>query len=63
MKAIFDQVLGSNPPLFDLKVDGRIREYDVEADDMQGALRRARLPRDTEVYVKDETGYKTRLTR
>lgn len=61
-RAVFEQVLGSDPPRYDLKVDRRIREYDVDADDIQGALRRARLPAGTEVYVEDESGYRTRLS-
>jgi hypothetical protein len=43
--------------LYDLVVDGRAREYDVEPDDFAGAVRRARLdPKD--VLIEDDTGYR-----
>lgn len=49
---------------FDLEIDGRAAEYDVEPDDFPAALRRRRLDRsDSPVYVEDETGYRTRLGR
>lgn len=48
---------------YDLKVDGRIREYDVPAHDLKGALSRARLDRSRPVYVEDATGYRQRLGR
>lgn len=62
-KAVFVPVdsLHPGPTLYDLTVDRRVREYDVEEHDLQGALRRARLPVDTEIYIEDQSGYKTRL--
>ena len=48
---------------YDLKVDGRTLEYDVEVDDFGHALRRRRVDSGSEVYVEDETGYRERLTR
>lgn len=46
--------------LYDLIVDGRAREYDIEPHDLKGALRRARIT-EGPVYVEDATGYRTRL--
>lgn len=46
--------------LYDLIVDGRAREYDIEPYDLKGALRRARIT-EGPVYIEDETGYRTRL--
>lgn len=47
---------------YDLKVDRRTREYDVAPEDLKAALRRARIPTGEEVFVEDETGYRTRLS-
>lgn len=47
---------------FDLKQDGRVREYDVDPEDLYGAVRRARLS-PTEVLVEDEAGHRVPLTR
>lgn len=57
---VFRQIDGTEE--FDLVVDGRIAEYDVEPDDFLAALRRRRLdPKD--VFVEDDTGYRQRLNR
>lgn len=62
MAVVFRQVDGTQ--FYDLMVDGRIAEYDVERDDFQAALRRRRLDRsDSPVFVEDESGHRTRLTR
>lgn len=47
---------------FDLEVDGRAAEYDVDPEDFASALRRRRVE-PTEVYVEDETGYRSKLRR
>lgn len=50
--------------LYDLKVDGRAAEYDVEPDDFGAALRRRRLDRSSSpIFIEDQTGYRTRLSR
>lgn len=60
MAIVFEQ----NPDgTFDLKVDGRIREYDVEQPDLHGALRRARIQPTEEVFIEDTSGYRERLPR
>lgn len=49
---------------YDLVVDGRVLEYDVDPDRFADALRRRRLDRsDSPVFVEDETGHRTRLSR
>lgn len=48
--------------LYDLKVDGRVKEYDVEPWDILGALSRARVA-PGEVFVEDASGYRQRLRR
>ena len=62
MAVVFRQVDGTN--LFDLTVDGRAAEYDVEQRDFGAALRRLRnrVPKGAVVYVEDETGHRTRLS-
>lgn len=61
-KAVFIPIMSMHPgpTLYDLKIDGRIAEYDVEPEDFSQALRRARHT--GEVYIEDESGYRTRLT-
>lgn len=58
-------VFGSEPKVrfeenedgtYDLWVNGRVKEYDVEAEDFSQALRRARV-RPTIYKVLDKTGY------
>lgn len=61
MAVVFTQTDGTN--LYDLRVDGRAAEYDVEPEDFAAALRRRRISPDTVVYVEDESGHRTRLTR
>lgn len=53
------------PGNFDLHVDGRIVEYDVEPDEFRSVLRRRRIDpaKDGPVYTEDTTGYRQRLTR
>lgn len=46
---------------YDLVVNGRTREYEIDPDDLVHALRRARIPAGDEVYVEDESGYRERL--
>lgn len=48
--------------LYDLHVDGKVREYDVEPDDFLHAVRRARLD-PTEVLIEDDTGYRAPIAR
>jgi hypothetical protein len=47
---------------YDLQVDHRTREYDVDPEDLMAAVRRARLD-PSKVSVEDETGYRVGLTR
>ena len=48
--------------VYDLLVNGRVREYDVEQHEFAAALRRARV-KPTDAYVEDLTGYRTPLRR
>jgi hypothetical protein len=61
MAVVFEEQSGGT---FDLKVDGRIIEYDVEQGDFMAALRRARsrIPGGQKIYVEDLTGYRTSMT-
>lgn len=60
-KAVFIPVDG-DLDRYDLIVDRRVREYDVDDYDLMGAVSRARLdPRDVE--IEDQTGYRTPLAR
>lgn len=57
--AVFEE----NPDgTYDLLVDRRRVEYDVEADEFHDALRRARFD-GADVWVEDETGHRERLGR
>lgn len=51
--------------LYDLKIDRRTREHDIEPTELGAALRRARVPKDVDVFVEDLTGWreKQRMTR
>lgn len=49
--------------LYDLMIDGRAGEYDLTADEFARALRRRRVDSETEVFVEDDNGHRTRLTR
>lgn len=60
MSAVF--VPSPDDHLYDLLKDGRVLEYNVDPDDLQGAIRRARLNPD-EVLIEDETGHATRMGR
>lgn len=60
MTAVFIPT-GKDDGLYDLVIDGRTREYDVDPWDLLGAVRRARHA--GTVYVEDETGHRTTLRR
>lgn len=60
MSAVF--VPSPDDHLYDLLKDGRVLEYNVDPEDLQGAIRRARLD-PTDVLIEDETGYASRLVR
>jgi len=64
MAVVFRKV-DAKSDLYDLTIDGRSAQYDVEPSDFADALRRqrTRIPRDAVIYVEDETGYRTRLGR
>jgi hypothetical protein len=48
---------------YDLTVHGRGAGYDIEPDDFKAALRRARVPPDSVIYIEDKTGYRQKLGR
>lgn len=58
-KAVF---VPTEKGLYDLQVDGRTKEYDVEPWDFEGAVRRARIDPST-VQVEDDLGYRIPLRR
>lgn len=55
MIAVFEPT--GEPGFYDLMVGGRASSYDVEPDDFAAAIRQARVPSGTKVYVDDGTGY------
>lgn len=59
MAAVF---IPAEQGLYDLVVDGRTREYDVEPEDFHDAIRRARLD-PKKVLIEDDTGYRATLGR
>lgn len=62
MAIVFRQNAGEKT--YDLTIDGRAAEYDVEPEDFAAALKRRRVdPTRYAIYVEDETGYRTRLGR
>jgi hypothetical protein len=50
---------------YDLTIDGRAAEYDIDPPDLKAALsrQRGRIPKDAVIYVEDRSGYRTRLGR
>lgn len=63
MAVVFRKV-DAKSNLYDLTIDGRAAEYDVEPEDFAAALKRRRVdPSRYAIYVEDETGYRTRLGR
>lgn len=40
-----------SPGLWDLTIDGRTGEYEIERDDLEGALRRRRIPEGAEILL------------
>lgn len=45
---------------YDMMVNGRAGEYDVDPEDFSTAIRRRRL-QPTEVWIEDTTGYRERI--
>lgn len=55
-RAVFVAVPGTQGRVFDLLLNGRIAEYDLDAEEMAEALRRRRVAPGTQVLIRDESG-------
>lgn len=48
---------------YDLWIDGRIADPELEPDQFEDALRRRRVHHRDDVFVEDMTGYRTKIQR